>query len=687
MSAAALPVRRRSRSRLRVVPSSRPSTTDVTARPRLVRRLCEAVDVPLVLICAPAGYGKTALLTEWERADPRPFVRVAVGEAPDELASGRPLVVVVDEPDDVEGVGELVDGVPRGSQLVLVTRSETAVPLGRLRVQRAVTEVRARDLVMSATEGAALLAGAGLDLPPAVAEPLVQRTEGWPAGLYLAAVSLREAPDPVAAASRFRGDDLVVADYLREEMLAYLPRATVAFLRRSSVLDRLSGPVCDAVLGRRGSARLLAELGRANLLLVPLDRKGEGYRCHELLRDMLRAELRRLEPELEPELHMRASDWCAADGDMDQAIEHALAAGDTARAGDLVWLNAPGHVAHGRNVTIERWLGRFEHEQIAAHPALAAAAAYSSLARGELDAVERYERVARRSPELGSAAALLRAAVGREGLARMGEEASQACELEPADSPWRSLGCLLAGVAQHLMGDRTRAEAALDDGARRATVLAPSVQTLCLSQRALLAAECDAWDSVALLAARARAQLDRYGLVDYPTAALVLAVSALARAHRGRVEEAQEDLRQGRALLEALSDFAPWYLVETRVVLARAAVRLGDVVAGRELLADAERLAGRVPEAVVLREWIDDAEAQAAAISASAVRTPSSLTTAELRILRFLPTHLSFREIAGRLYVSANTVKTQAHAVYRKLDASSRSEAVAHAMELGLLDA
>jgi LuxR family maltose regulon positive regulatory protein len=181
-------------------------------------------------------------------------------------------------------------------------------------------------------------------------------------------------------------------------------------------------------------------------------------------------------------------------------------------------------------------------------------------------------------------------------------------------------------------------------------------------------------------------QVDRYGLGDYPTSALVLAVSALTRARRGRVEDAQDDARRARRLLEALTDFMPWYEVETRVALARAALRLSDVVGARELLAAASRHALRTPEAIVLREWIDDAEAQAAEVSAAAaLLAPSSLTTAELRVLGFLPTHLSFREIAARLHVSANTVKTQAHAVYRKLDASSRSEAVARAIGVGLL--
>jgi LuxR family maltose regulon positive regulatory protein len=378
-------------------------------------------------------------------------------------------------------------------------------------------------------------------------------------------------------------------------------------------------------------------------------------------------------------------------------MHHAVAAGDAGRAADLLGASAPEYVSHGRNGTIEHWLESFTTEQIAAHPALSLAAANSKLLKGDLVAVQRWESAARqvlhetppkeRSAELEASVALLHAAVAREGVARMGKDATHAYELEPENSPWRSICCLLEGVSRHLTGDRDGAEERLLEGVRRGTVAAPNIQTLCLAQLAVIAADRDDWESAAGFIARARAQVEHYALREYPTSALVFAVSAAIRARRGRVEEAQEDVREARRLLAMLTDFIPWYEVETRVALGRAALRLGDLMAARELLAEAARQALRTPEAVVLQEWIDVAEAQAAEVSAAAaVLAPASLTTAELRVLGFLPTHLSFREIAARLHVSANTVKTQAHAVYRKLDASSRSQAVARASELGLLD-
>jgi LuxR family maltose regulon positive regulatory protein len=216
--------------------------------------------------------------------------------------------------------------------------------------------------------------------------------------------------------------------------------------------------------------------------------------------------------------------------------------------------------------------------------------------------------------------------------------------------------------------------------------VSPGVQTLCLAQLALVAIDEEDWDAGEARAALALAQVERVGITEYPTEALVFAVSSLVRARRGRIEEATGDLRQSRALLAALSDFFPWYEAETRIVLARAALRLSDVSLARTLLTEAARALRHVPEVPVLDRWLKETRKQAAPGAAHAGAQQLSLTTAELRVLQFLPSHLSIREIAERLYVSPNTVKTHARALYRKLDASSRAEAVVRADETGLLD-
>lgn len=709
------------------------------SRPQLVGRLIRS-RASVALIAAPAGYGKTTLVAEWDGWDARPFAWVraerehdaaasalvaSVEEALDLAAPGSepgaarsrrtaavglarlarvldsrpPFVLVLDDLHLLEGsaaleaVATLASHVPAGSTLAVCSRTEPDLHFGRMRANRELTEVRAHDLVMTASEAAALLEQSGLEAAVPHAEELARKAEGWPAGIYLAGLALSGRPGHHATAAGFGGDDAIVAEYLREEVLAQMAPDDADFLTRAALLDRLSGPLCDAVLERSDSALRLSSLGRRDLLLVPLDRRDEQYRCHGLLARMVRAELRRAHPAEEARLHRRASDWYAARGDVERAMHHAVEAGDAARAAGVLAARAPEYVTHDRSGTMERWLGSFTADQIAAHPALALAAANGDLLRGDLAAVQRREsslrRVLRdtppgeRTPALEAGAAMLSAALAGEGAARMGTEAACAYGLEPDDSPWRPLCCLLEGVARHLTGRPEAAEARLLEGVRRGAVAAPNIQSLCLAQLALLAAEREDWEAAAGFSARALAQVKRGDLRDLPTSALVFAASGCVHAHRGRVEEARDEAREATRLLGMLTDFAPWYEAEARLALASAAIRLSDARTARELIACAERFARRMPDAVALEAWIEGLRARADA----AADGPALLTTAELRILGFLPTHLSFREIADRLFVSANTVKTQAHAVYRKLDAASRSEAVTRAGELGLLDA
>ena len=449
----------------------------------------------------------------------------------------------------------------------------------------------------------------------------MRRTEGWPAGLYLAALSLREQPDsPPAAIARFGGDDRIVSDYVADTLLADLPPEQVAFLQRTSVLDRLSGPLCDAVLSQAGSAGTLRDLARANALVVRLDRTDEWYRYHGLLAQMLRAELRRREPQLEAELHRRASRWHAEHDDVDAAIRHAAAAGDARLAGDLLWTNAFRYIPQGHNATVRRWLGHFTDEEMADHAPLALVAANAHLADGDRDHAEHWTAAAaraldrapagRRAPELEAGIAAMRAAIARDGVQRMRDDAARAYALEAEDGPGRAMDRLLEGTACHLLGMRERASALLREGSRRGVVAAPSVNALCLSQLALLAIDLDDWGHAAELADRARAQLDRFRLAGYPTMSLVLAVAALTQAQRGRVQTAKEDAAEAARLLDAMDDFAPWYVAQVRIVLAQVALRLSDVVGARALIEAAGLAVRATPEAPVLAEWLEEASSQ-----------------------------------------------------------------------------
>jgi LuxR family maltose regulon positive regulatory protein len=268
----------------------------------------------------------------------------------------------------------------------------------------------------------------------------------------------------------------------------------------------------------------------------------------------------------------------------------------------------------------------------------------------------------------------------------MAREAARAYELEDEDSPWRSIFLLLQGVADHLTGDREQAREHLEDGIHRSSIAAPPIETLCLSQLAMITVEEGDLERGVDLVARAVSQIERHELSSYPTSALTFAVSADVRSHAGQVDQGKCDARKAAHLLGRLSGFIPWYEAETRIMLARAALRLADVGAARRLLAEASQAARRVPDAVLFGGWLEETWGLVDSAATSALAGPASLTMAELRILRFLPTHLSFREIGDRLHVSTNTVKTQAHAVYRKLDVSSRSQAVARAADIGLLE-
>jgi LuxR family maltose regulon positive regulatory protein len=684
-------------------PPFRPLQPGCVRRPRLVRRLSRS-PAPLAVLVAPAGYGKTTLLQQWAEADARPFAwltAIPADNDPVHLFGAMleqlddPMVLILDDahllhaPAALDALRALAEHTAPGSMLVLSSRGESALPLGRLRAQGPVEELGASDLAMTDVEATTFLRHTGLRLTESELDLIVRRADGWPVGLRLAVLSLCEQDDLRSAVERFAGDDRFIAEYVRDELLSELDPEDVAFLMRVSPLEPLlTGPLCDAVLDRRGSGRVLRELAHTNLPLAALDRSEECFRAHPLLVEMLRGELRRAQPAAELEIHRRASAWHEAQGELDQAIDHATAARDAARSSVLLWRAAPAYAAKGRCGALATWLDRFDDADIAARPGLALTAALRCLAEGDRDAAERWGDAAERGmtpADTGLAAglALVRAAVGRAGTTQMAGDAERAFGLAGPDSPLRPLACVLAGAAHGLGSDRGRARDVLEEGLRLSGSGASVVRALCLAQLALLAVEEGDAARGLELADRARrwvTDADDLGL------ALVFAASALAYALSGRVADARRDVREARRLLAAQAAVAPWAGAQVRMVLARAELRLSDAGAARELLGEASRLARGTPDAVALHQAIADGWERADAFAAGAVAGPTSLTMAELRVLRFLPSHLSFREIALRLHVSANTVKSQAHAVYRKLDASSRSEAVARARDVGLVD-
>ena len=716
-------------------------------RPRLLARLRDAAGTPTLLVVAPAGYGKTVLLSEWEAEDERPFAWATLNDAdndpaalvtsvvraleqielpaPEVLAAlsapepsmstivlprlatalagrERPFVLVLDDVnalgarEALEALTSIASTMPTNAQLVLASRTEPPLTLGRMRAHRRLIELHDAELAMTRPETGELLAGMGLDLGPDEVDTIAARTEGWPAALYLAGLSLLDQHNLPEAIAQFAGDDRMIVDYLRDEFLSRISRDRLEFLTRTSVLDVLSGPTCDAVLERSGSAATLRELARSNLLIVPLDHRDHAYRYHALFAEMLRSELSRLDPQLAPELHRRASHWYAERGDREHAITHAIAAGDAERTGELLWESFPALISRGRGASIRQWLGRFSDREVAGCAPLAITAAHIAMASGQGGPAEHWTSVVvahlddvrpvELRPTIEAGALIARAELGRGGVAQMADDARRAAALLPADSPWLAPCFLVEGVACHLSGDADSGRARLEAGGRTGAMGAPIIEVLCVAQLALLATDDGDREEALRLVTRARAKVEDRGLTDYASMALPFAVSALVEAQDGRLEQARSDSQRSAELLQQLADFAPWYEAETKLVLARALLRLDDVERARALLVDASRSLRGTKDATALRGWLQEAWAAIDSSAADVASGRLGLTPAELRVLQFLPTHRSFREIAAELYVSANTVKTQARALYRKLDASSRAEAVERAREAGLLD-
>jgi LuxR family transcriptional regulator, maltose regulon positive regulatory protein len=703
----------------------------------------------VVTVVAPAGYGKTTLLRQWMERDPRPFAWVTLHPAADDptvllsyiavaldrvepldagvfqalraphglwstalprlsaaFATGTtPLVLVLDDlhrltgRDALDAVSLLCQHVPTGSSLVLASRTEPPVGIARLRSQRTLGEIGPDALRLESSEAAELVRYAGAELALADIEDLTRRTEGWAAGLYLAALALRSGA-PAATAGVLGGQDRFISDYFREEVLSRLDPDDLDFLTATSALARMSGPLCDAVLGRTGSAAALERLERSNLFVVPLDRQRKWYRYHHLFRDLLRSELRRAGLERYRALSRRASTWTAENGDLETAIWYAEAAEDLDLLADLIQAAALPTYHSGRIATIHGWLHRFDDEALLErYVPLAVIGGMVHLLTGSPEASVRWSSAADRAAEgytgflfdrsqsVTAWTAVLRALAGADGPARMRADAERALEGLAADSPWRATALTMLAAAHRLLGGR----AAADAGFRDCVELALSKQLYdtavhALGQRALLALEDGEARAAAEHLALARS-LPGAPLGSYLTHAITLAASARLAIATGEPGRAREDFMRCQGLRPILTWAVAWNAVQVRLELARVALALTDIDGCRTLMGEIARVIERRPDVGVLLDDISHLTNQLTEFDTSQGRWASSLTAAELRLLPMLATHWSFQEIAERLFVSRNTVKTQGMSIYRKLGVSSRGDAIAAAADLGLLDA
>jgi len=726
-------------------PLARP---DAVAKADLIARLC-ASDSPVVTVVAPAGYGKTTLVARWADADPRPFAWVALDGVDDddammflryiaaaihrvepvppevfEALSGPggstwskrvprvggalaalegPLVLVLDDvhtvvnPSCLDVVAALVGFLPAGSQIAVASREEVVLPLARWRTRGLVHEIGVADLRLDEQEAEALLTTAGVELEASELSELTQHTEGWPAGLYLAALSMQAGGSSAASAKAFAGDDRFVSEYLRFELLSRLPVGEARFLQYSSVLDRMCGGLCDAVLQTTRSVQTLEDLERTNGFVIPLDRHGEWYRYHHLFGEVLHNELERSDPEVLPALNRRAMEWCIAHDLTEAAITYGHAAGETDTVAGLLDTLVMPLYYDGRRESVEHWLGWFDDDELVRYPALAVFGAWLRVLTGRPAEAERWLALAERAPSTiplsdGSATiepwvATLRAHTMPDGVEQALADAELALNQLPPTSPWIATALLGRGVSHALLGAAERARDDLTAATESADAVGSTEELyLADAQLALLAAKDGAWAEAGHHARAAQTVVDEVGLGDYATSALAHVATARVALHEARLEDARTALIRAHRLRPQLDHGVPWLSIQVGLELARAHLTLADAGAARTVLTETERVLELRPHMGLLADDVRELRAHVDATEGSTGAWAMSLTAAELRLLPFLATHLTFPEIATRLFISRNTVKTEAVAVYRKLGVASRSGAIERAVEVGLLE-
>ena len=490
-----------------------------------------------------------------------------------------------------DALSVLADHVPPGSRLVLAGQHRPPLRVARLRAEGRVLEIGPGDLSLTRAEAASLLRAAGVTLSEDDVAALHQRTEGWPVGLYLAALYLWEGGPLGTAAVSFGGDDRLVSEYMKSEILARIAKRDREFLTRTAVLARMSGPLCDAVLELPGSAVILADLARSNLLLVPLDRRGQWYRYHHLFRDMLLAELERLQPDLLPVLRRRAADWSERNDLPEEALEYAIAAGDVDTAARLMQSLWPPAYRQGRFATLQRWFRWLdERGGMAGHPAIAAQAALIAAYTGRPAAAERwanmvdrwqYEDLARPDdPGAEAWAAVARAVLCRRGVKQMSADADEAVQKLAAANIVAPVAALCQGLARILSGDPDDGDAYLEDVAGVAEQAgAYEILALALAERSLLAMARSDWSQAEALAWQAGAALRRIGMENL----LACAVQARAAMHRGDIPTARQQVISAQRLRPVLTYAIPHLAVQARIELARVHLALSDIAGGEDV--------------------------------------------------------------------------------------------------------
>lgn len=697
----------------------------------------------IVGITAPAGYGKSTLLAEWARVEDRrvawvsldrfdndpatlltslaaaycraglasadlirdvagagvsPLGRAAPRLASETRASTVPFVLMLDDLHEVQSpagqdvLGVVISAIPPGSQLAAASRSEQP-HLPRFRVSGDALEFGVGDLALDAAGAGEVFAHAEVSVTPELAAAATERTEGWPAGLYLTALIAKESHNQVRTIT---GDDRYVADYLYREALAGQPKAVQRFMWRTAVLDHFCGPLCEAVVGSSASAVQLRRIAAHSLFLTPLDRQRRWYRYHALYREFLLGELRRTEPHLIPTLHERAADWYESNGFPALALEHLLHTNDWDRSVRLTAeLALPTYMA-GQLSTVRRWLTTLGDANIARYPPLAALASWADVLAGDPVNAERWAAVtdaasfegqpATGAASFDSARAQLRAGMCASGPERMMADAAFSLSQEPAWSPWRDTALWMLGEAHLLVGQTEEACAAFAEASNAAARMGNwDTVPVCESQIAWQAMDRGEWNEAADRLKVALDTIAAHRMQDYVFSLPAFAGAARLALHDGNLKEAHHQLTQAMRTRPSATHVLPYHAVRLRLQLAKVYLALAEPATARQLLREIDDVVRRRPALGTLIDEVEDFHDVLATRADRKTTGALPLTAAELRLLPYLQTHLTADKIAERLFLSSHTVKTEVKAIYRKLGVSSRNDAVQRATEIGLL--
>jgi LuxR family maltose regulon positive regulatory protein len=730
---------------------------ETVQRGRLHNLLRQGNTLPLTLIVAPAGWGKSTLVADWlvhDRVaagwvsldsgddDPKRFWRyllLATGETGssagavalrrldmagsdvlrdvlpafvNELAASRgSLALVLDDYHMVssrhvhESVATLLDRCPPQLHLIVITRADPPLPVSRLRVRGQLAEIRAQHLRFSLGEAQEFFNDRLDDpLPETDVHRLLTRTEGWPAGLQLAALRLQDRTDTSGFIERFTGADWHIVSYLCDEVLDIQTPRIREFLLVTSVLNRICPPLCDALTQRADGEELIGEIHRANLFLIPLDDERRWFRYHHLFGDLLRHELTLHHPGQPTVLHKRAAKWYAAHGDAAEAIAHAIASADFSLSSRLIAEHWRQPFNAGQVETVRMWLDALPPEVVAADASLSAARVWTALDIGRLEEAGAALDAAEASGEPDAHLTVLRALhmykSGDVGAAqrRLGETPPQAPGTD--DLFVATVHRLVEGISWMWLGDFARARELLIEAARRAeadgnrlayiyaqgcrALLAvsrgdlPLADTLVLDAESVIERTLSDLHFVAMFPRLAAARL---GIQRGEWAAAVRVSAAaveLGRRGAGRVELAAA-LLTAAAASRTCPPPAPGGRPD------QAEVAPGTRSDPRALLAEARGILRHCPDpGPVVAGWFTD-EQRAESVQARQDGLIEPLTDRELTILRLLPAPTPQRELASALFVTPNTLRTHLRAIYRKLGAESRDDAVIRARERGLL--